>query len=412
MTGWANAPLPLHSLTGSTAHRVERDEPRMIAARPLRVAEFFAGIGLVRLGLEAAGFTVVWANDHSAIKQKLYAGQFADDHFHLKDIRAVTGREIPDIDLATASFPCTDLSLAGNRRGLVGEHSGLFWEFVRVLREMGDRRPRAVLIENVIGFLTSHGGADLHVALAALNELGYWCDVLTIDARHFVPQSRFRLFIVASRERLRDTHEWSSSVVRSEATARFAREHTLPRGGQPGLKLHALAIETPVRPSRTLAELVERFPEDDPHWWDTAHVAAFLDQLSSLQRARLDLLHNSQAPSWATMYRRTREKRPAWEIRDDQLSGCLRAVSGGSSRQALVEAGLGQVRVRWMTAREYARLQGAAEYRIDTVTEHQALFAFGDAVCVPAITWLAEQYLSPLLAGSITEASAPLLVCS
>ncbi len=410
MAGWANAGLPLHDLDTIETRCVGHAWPLVTAPRPLRAAEFFAGIGLVRLGLEAAGLSVVWANDISAIKQKLYAGQFAGQHFHLKDVRAVVGAEIPDIELATASFPCTDLSLAGYRRGLSGEHSGLFWEFVRVLREMGERRPQAVLIENVIGFLTSHGGEDLRVALAALNELGYWCDILTIDARHFVPQSRPRLFIVASRDRLRDAREWSSSAARSEAVVRFAREHSLPYAGRPALRLQARAIELPERDTQTLADIVEPCAADDPRWWDAARVQAFLAQLSPLQRARLDLLSARSDRSWATMYRRTRDKRPAWEIRDDQLSGCLRAVSGGSSRQALVEAGAGQIRVRWMTAREYARLQGAGDYRIDTVTENQALFGFGDAVCVPAITWLADHYLVPLLTGTPTEHPASLMV--
>lgn len=410
MASWANATLPLPDLGVIDVRCMEPVSSPVSGTRPLRVAEFFAGIGLVRLGLETAGLSVVWANDLSAVKQKLYAGQFDDRHFHLKDVRAVTGAEIPDVELATASFPCTDLSLAGYRRGLVGEHSGLFWEFVRVLREMGERRPRMVLIENVIGFLTSRGGEDLRVALAALNELGYWCDILTIDARHFVPQSRPRLFIVASCEPLSKADSVVPSLIRSEAAVRFAREYALPRHGRPGLLLHSPAIAIPVRTAQTLADLVERLDENDPRWWNADRVDAFLAQLSPLQRGRLDLLGTRGERSWATMYRRTRASRPAWEIRDDQLSGCLRAVSGGSSRQALVEAGMGQVRVRWMTAREYARLQGAAEYRIDTVTENQALFGFGDAVCVPVITWLAEQYLVPLLTGSLTERTAPLPV--
>jgi len=410
MAGWANVALPLPHLSAVDAERIPHVLPPTIPGRSPLVAEFFAGIGLVRLGLEAAGLAVVWANDVSALKQKLYAGQFTGQHFHLKDVRAVSGAEVPDIELSTASFPCTDLSLAGYRRGLVGEHSGLFWEFMRVLREMGERRPQAVLIENVIGFLTSHGGEDLRVALAALNELGYWCDVLTIDARHFVPQSRPRLFIVASRERLREAHGWSASAARSVATVRFARAHSSSHAGQPALRLQARAVELPVRDTQTLAAIVERFAEDDPRWWDAARVGAFLDQLSPLQRARLELFSARAERNWAAMYRRTRAQRPAWEIRDDQLSGCLRAVSGGSSRQALVEAGAGQVRVRWMTAREYARLQGAGDYRIDTVTENQALFGFGDAVCVPAITWLAKHYLVPLLAGTLTAHPASPMV--
>ena len=202
---------------------------------------------------------------------------------------------------------------------------------------------------------------------------------------------------------------WSPSAVRSAAAVRFAREQALPRDGRPGLRLQALAVEPPAPTTRTLGDLVERLAEDDPRWWDAARVGAFLDQLSPLQRARLDHLGARGERGWAAMYRRTRAGRPAWEIRDDAISGCLRAVSGGSSRQALVEAGAGRVRARWMTAREYARLQGAGEYRIATVTEQQALFGFGDAVCVPAIAWLAEQYLVPLLTGALTRRSAPTL---
>lgn len=59
---------------------------------------------------------------------------------------------MPSVDIATASFPCVDLSLAGYRKGLEGEQSGLFFEFCRVLREMGERIPPAVLVENVFSF--------------------------------------------------------------------------------------------------------------------------------------------------------------------------------------------------------------------------------------------------------------------
>lgn len=409
MSRMTNA-LPLQGLTTVALPRSAKSTRTLPLQQRPRVAEFFAGIGLVRLGLTAANFEVVWANDISSVKHKLYVGQFTDSHFILKDIRGVSGADIPDIELATASFPCTDLSLAGHRRGLRGDHSGLFWEFVRVLREMGPRRPQALLVENVTGFLTSRGGEDLRIALAALNELGYWCDLLTVDARHFVPQSRPRLFIVASRECLQAPANWWRSAVRSEAVSRFMREHSVSIQGSRALRLHALPLDLPELSIPTLADIVERLPDDDPRWWEASRLAIFQDQLTSLQRARLDALRMSTTTTWATMYRRTRANRPAWEIRDDQLSGCLRAVSGGSSRQALVEAGDGEVRVRWMTAREYARLQGAPDYRTDTVTENQALFGFGDAVCVPLITWLATQYLSPLLSGALTVADEVLAV--
>lgn len=80
------------------------------------------------------------------------------------------------------------------------------------------------------------------------------------------------------------------------------------------------------------------------------------------------------------------------------MSGCLRATRGGSSKQAVVLAGNDGLRVRWMTAREYARLQGADSFVLpDAISENQALFGFGDAVCVPVVEWIARNYLEPLL---------------
>ena len=114
-------------------------------------------------------------------------------------------------------------------------------------------------------------------------------------------------------------------------------------------------------------------------------------------------LQQSADAAWATAYRRTRNGKPAWEIRPDAISGCLRTARGGSSKQAVLQAGRGvsQFRIRWMTAVEYARLQGADGYAIDGVSENTAVFGFGDAVCVPVVSWLARAYLVPLLSGHL-----------
>src|SRR4051812_866475 len=107
----------------------------------MTAAEFFAGIGLMRKGLEGAGISTRWANDIEPDKRDLYVANFGADAFALGDIRDVLGEDVPTVDIATASFPCTDLSLAGNRKGLGaaaaprGEEGGssMFWEFARVL---------------------------------------------------------------------------------------------------------------------------------------------------------------------------------------------------------------------------------------------------------------------------------------
>ena len=97
----------------------------------MRAAEFFAGMGLVRAGLERCGIETAFANDVDETKAALYRDNWGDDILIVGDIRDVTGDQIPTVDVATSSFPCVVLSLAGNRVGLAGERSGLVFEFCR-----------------------------------------------------------------------------------------------------------------------------------------------------------------------------------------------------------------------------------------------------------------------------------------
>ncbi len=375
------------------------------ASQPrFRAAEFFAGIGLVGEALGAEGVEVVYANDIDPVKERLFVANYDNSVFHRGDIRDVGGRDVPDIDIATASFPCTDVSLAGNRAGLDGEQSGMFWQFARILDEMGERKPRAILLENVVGFYSSNGGEDLRAAFERVNGLGYFCDLVYADARWFVPQSRPRLFIVGSLSPL-DSSLASGAVgsqVRPPWFAAFAARH-------PDLKLQAMALTPPVSEVQSLDAVVEKVPADDERWWNHERAEAFLLSLSEVNAARLNRLKASDALTWRTAYRRTRHGRPVWEIREDQISGCLRTARGGSSKQAVVEAGGSQVRVRWMTAREYARLQGVPNFNFGGVSESQAMFGFGDAVCVPVARWIISNYVLPLLDGSVLEAAEPLV---
>jgi DNA (cytosine-5)-methyltransferase 1 len=314
-------------------------------------------------------------------------------------VRTLGGDDVPDVDVATASFPCTDLSLAGGRQGLAGPQSGTVWEFFRILREMGARRPRVVLLENVPGFATSRGGRDLASALAALTEMGYRCDLVCLDARWFVPQSRVRLFVVATTTPPASAPTVVDARLRPDWIRGFLR-------ARPGLATFAADLPSPPAPTGGLDRVVERPPADDERWWRADRVERFLASLSPLQAGRLAARVNSPRLAWSTAYRRTRDGRPVWEIRADDVAGCLRTTRGGSSKQAVVETGRGAVRVRWMTAREYARLMGADALRFGGATESQARFALGDAVCVPAVSWLAEHYLVPLARGAFAKRRA------
>jgi len=361
----------------------------------ITAAEFFAGIGLVRMGLQSAGIEVVFANDIEADKHEMYARNFGMDaasHFVLGDIGKVTGADVPDIDLAWASFPCTDLSLAGNRKGLKGVQSGTFWEFTRVLEEMAERRPSVVALENVTGLATSHNGDDIVAAIRELNRLGYSVDVLTLDARRFVPQSRPRLFIVGARDVPDDVAEPNSELRPDWLQIPY---------GDPGLRMHRAKLPAPPAPLTSgLGDSVERHHGE---WWDGERTRKFIESLSDYQAERLNALKRQKTTAFRTAYRRTRNGVAVWEIRPDDIAGCLRTARGGSSKQAVVRVGRGEVRVRWMTPTEYARLMGAGDYDIDGVRPNQVLFGFGDAVCVPVVGWLAENYLAPLVNGDLSE---------
>jgi DNA (cytosine-5)-methyltransferase 1 len=373
-------------------------------ARP-QALEFFAGIGLARLGLEEAGFHVAWANDYEKDKRDLYAGHFKDEEsasshsFTLGDIGDVTGSDLPrNSSLAWGSSPCTDLSLAGSRGGLKSGESNAFWHYMRVLDELGPDKPPIAVLENVVGLASSHGGDDLTEAIRAFNDLGYSVDILAIDARRFVPQSRPRLFLVAA-QNVPTLVADSKHELRPEWLQSFYED--------PNLIMHRAALPTP--PEMLLSgfsEQVEHMEPNDTRWWDSARTALFRNSLSAVQAQRIETLVAGKDVVYRTAYRRTRKGVAVWEVRPDDISGCLRTARGGSSKQAVVQLGRGGLRVRWMTPVEYARLMGAGDYNLEGARTNQALFAFGDAVAVPAVRWLAENYLMPLLRGNFHHEEA------
>ena len=373
--------------------------------------EFFAGIGLVRMGLEAAGWRIAYANDIDPQKRDMYAAHFrdADEHFEMGDIHDLDVAAIPSADLATASFPCTDLSLAGGRDGLGGKQSSAFFGLVRVLRELGERRPPLVMLENVPAFLTSHKGGDFREAMLALNELGYAVDPLILDAKWFVPQSRPRLFVVASLAGQEDSGGSFALLAPSRLRPRAVTEFIVANADI-RWRLRDLP-EPPNESPRRLTDILEDLPDEAPEWWSRERAEYLYNQMSDRHRAIADEWMAGDEWSYGTVFRRVRKqpdgvKRSMAELRCDGLAGCLRTPKGGSGRQILFRAGRGGYAARLLTPRECARLMGADDFRIDA-SLNQALFGFGDAVCVPAITWIAANYLNPVIvAGECSPAPA------
>jgi DNA (cytosine-5)-methyltransferase 1 len=276
---------------------------------------------------------------------------------------------------------------------------------MRLLEDMDGRRPPIVLVENVMGFLSSNSGIDLKDALVGLNQLGYCVDIFMVDAAWFVPQSRQRLFIVA---RIEDSaYEGNSPACAKIGESQFRPKKIMDfinRHGQIRWRLKELP-KAQVEPIK-LEQLLEDLPEQAPEWWNPTRTQYLLNQVIPGQRKMLDSIIAGPEWTYRTAFRRTRKEGSVAEIRSDGIAGCLRTPRGGSARQILVKAGKGKFLARLLTPRECARLMGVDDYNV-TVSSSQALMGFGDAVCVPVIEWIALHRLNPL----VTELMRGLPLC-
>jgi DNA (cytosine-5)-methyltransferase 1 len=357
--------------------------------------DFFAGSGLVRLGLEPE-FETLWANDNCPKKRLVYNANNPPEEFQLGSIQDIRGRDLPAADLAWASFPCQDLSLAGDLNGMkVGTRSGLFWEWLRVIEEMDEsgKRPSILVAENVVGFVVADGGRHFRRAHNALRNLGYRVGAVVVDALEFVPQSRPRAFVVA--------------VSRDALLAGLRQE--LPTGPfhTAGLVKTSFMVNdpewvwwslpTPSGKTPLFGDLCERdAPCDSPSV--TREICAML---SPLNKRKLQAAIHVGSFFAGTAYKRTRpdeegNKVQRLEVRFDGVAGCLRTPNGGSSRQTVILVDRGKVRSRLMTVRECARLMGAPDTYKLPGSYNDGYRAMGDAVAVPVTRWLTRHLLAPL----------------
>ncbi len=305
------------------------------------------------------------------------------------DVFSLDPTRIPNADIAWASSPCTDLSLAEKREGIVkGAESSAFFGFVDAIEGMGARRPAALVLENVTGLASSHDGRDFRAVVEAFNSLGYSVDAFELNARRWVPQSRPRMFVVGLANPI-----GGGQLDTSIRPDRLAWIHA-----DPSLATHLTPLPEPPAPLASgLTSVVEWLDADDARWWGDARAQAFVASMSDVQRQRFDALVAGGRTVARTAYRRTCGGSPVWEVRDDDVAGCLRTARGGSSKQAIVFAGEGSFKVRWMTGVEYARLQGAGDMDLSPFRESQVLYAFGDAVAVPAVAWIMSNAVLPAL---------------
>jgi DNA (cytosine-5)-methyltransferase 1 len=353
---------------------------------------------MARLGL-GDGWACAFANDFDPLKATVYRDNFPDTAGHLRqgDVWALSTADLPGCaDLAWASSPCQDFSLAGARAGLAGGRSSAFFGFWKLMEGLAaeGRAPRAIVIENVSGLLTSHGGADFAALGRALAGQGYRIGALEIDAAGFVPQSRPRIFVIATREApppgLVGDSPFHTRAVKAAVAA-------LPDDLAASWVWWRLAAPAPR--NTDLAAVLE--PDSAVAWHSAERTGRWLALMAPLHRARLEAAARRGERAVGAVFRRMRledgRKVQRAEVRFDGLAGCLRTPRGGSSRQVIVVVEDGAVRTRLLSGREAARLMGLPDsYRLPRATT-AALHVMGDGVAAPVVRWLAEGLLAPLL---------------
>jgi DNA (cytosine-5)-methyltransferase 1 len=326
----------------------------------------------------------------------MYKKHFSnEDIYKTKSIKVVEPSEVPSVSLWWASFPCTDVSLAGYRQGLKGEQTGALLAFLELLQKKDGQRPALVLLENVSGFVSSHKGEDFASIIWQLNSLGYTCDSFMLDAKHFVPQSRPRLFIVGVYDHPTSKDVTASLVRRDESLKSRQLTDFITRHAD--LSWFIQDIPSPVQFTPSLALVIDDLSDESQRWWSKERTEYLLEQMSPRHKQVLQTLLNMPGRQCGTAYRRMRNGKSMAELRVDNIAGCLRTPRGGSSRQILVLTENGEIRARYMTPREYAKLMGANEFVMDGISDNQAYFGFGDAVCVPVVAWIAKHVLEPLV---------------
>lgn len=370
--------------------------------------EFFAGGGMVRAGL-GARWRCLFANDFDPLKAKVYVDNWGKNELLEEDIHNLKTADLPRrADLAWASFPCQDLSMAGNGLGIGAAdridrtRSGTFWAFVDLMKGLKavGRMPRIIVLENVVGLLTINGGDEFKAVIEALDKLGMRAGAVVIDARHFVPQSRQRVFIVG----ICKTAKVVETMLRDDPHPVWHPASLVKAVGKLSDPCRGrwmwFNLGAPPELKKTLTSIVRDKPVG-VEWHTPAETKRLLGMMSEANKHKLAEAKKSGKRVVGTLSLRMRpsggQTVQRAEICFRGLAGCLRTPKGGGSRPRVVVVKGSKVQTRLLAPAEAAALMGLTpQYQLPEAYEY-AFRVIGDGVAVPVVSFLKGKLLTPLL---------------
>lgn len=308
----------------------------------LRTIDLFAGLGGIRLGFHAAGFTTVYANDFDKYACETYNLNFKTTQLHLEDITKVETKDIPEFDFLLGGFPCQAFSIAGYRRGFddLKGRGNLFFDIARILE---DKKPLGFLLENVKNLRGHDGGHTFKVISEALDALGYDVRAEVLNSMEYgnVPQNRERIYIVGFKK--------ESGIMKN-----FEFPEKIPL-------------------TNTIQDILDK-PEtiDEKYYYNGKPL---------YERIKDYPFEEGRVYQWRRQYIRENKK---------GVSPTLTANMGmGGHNVPLVKDSRG---IRKLTPRECARIQGYRDsYQLPNQTDSHLYKQVGNSVSVPVIERVAQQ---------------------
>ena len=321
--------------------------------------DLFAGIGGIRMAFEAHNGRCIFTSEWNSWAQKTYLANFPEAAHALEgDITKVDARDIPDHDVLLAGFPCQPFSIAGvSKKNALGRAHGFADEtqgtlFFDVARIIAEKRPAALLLENVKNLVSHDKGNTFRVIKKVLEEeLGYHITCKVVDGSHFVPQHRERILIVGFREKTDFTFD----------------DMVLPEK------------------KPTMKEILH--PEDGSEEPEAHYTTG--------PKAKIDNRYTLTPKLWAYLQAYAEKHRAAGNgfgfglVGPDSVSRTLSARYYKDGSEILVSQGP-RKRPRRLTPRECARLMGFPDDYIIPVSDTQAYKQFGNSVVMPVMREVAR----------------------
>ena len=304
----------------------------------MKVVSFFSGLGGLDKGFVDTGYDIIWANDFDKYAVQTYKANFGE-HIVLGDINEIPLEEIPDCDILIGGFPCQPFSMMGQQKGFEDTRGTLFFRIAEIVDDKikKGKKPKAIILENVRSLRTHNNGETYKEIYRVLHDvLGYnvFCDILN-SADYGVPQTRNRTYIVC----------FDNQNARFE----FPKKKKL---------------------NKTLQDLLE--PEvDDKYFLSDRILPTILSDGTGGYKAKSEIDLKIARPLCATMAKMHRACQDNYVTQNG--------------------------RVRRLTPRECARLQGFQDSFVIPVSDSQAYKQFGNAVTVNVSKAVAQSVKTTLM---------------